>query len=90
MWHVTKINMKFFCFILFLQILELYSLSVVCHVTKLDLKFFCFLLYPQILELPSHPFYVGVQFHPEFKSRPGRPSALFLGNCQLTTEPCTC
>ncbi|KAH9703509.1 CTP synthase [Citrus sinensis] len=32
----------------------------------------------EILELPSHPFYVGVQFHPEFKSRPGRPSALFL------------
>ncbi|XP_047155339.1 CTP synthase-like isoform X1 [Vigna umbellata] len=32
-----------------------------------------------ILELPSHPFYVGVQFHPEFKSRPARPSALFLG-----------
>ncbi|CAL9018705.1 unnamed protein product [Prunus brigantina] len=23
----------------------------------------------EILELPSHPFYVGVQFHPEFKSR---------------------
>ncbi|KAK7269632.1 hypothetical protein RIF29_22365 [Crotalaria pallida] len=33
----------------------------------------------EILELPSHPFYVGAQFHPEFKSRPGRPSALFLG-----------
>lgn len=33
----------------------------------------------EILELPSHPFYVGVQFHPEFKSRPGRPSAVFLG-----------
>ncbi|GFZ04551.1 CTP synthase family protein [Actinidia rufa] len=33
----------------------------------------------EILELPSHPFYVGVQFHPEFKSRPGRPSAPFLG-----------
>ncbi|GAB4841743.1 hypothetical protein Ancab_022465 [Ancistrocladus abbreviatus] len=33
----------------------------------------------EILELPNHPFYVGVQFHPEFKSRPGRPSALFLG-----------
>ncbi|KAJ6729398.1 CTP SYNTHASE [Salix viminalis] len=33
----------------------------------------------EILELPSHPFYVGVQFHPEFKSRPRRPSALFLG-----------
>ncbi|XP_028781944.1 CTP synthase isoform X1 [Neltuma alba] len=33
----------------------------------------------EILELPSHPFYVGVQFHPEFKSRPAKPSALFLG-----------
>ncbi|KAL9274881.1 CTP synthase 2-like protein [Drosera capensis] len=33
----------------------------------------------EILELPSHPFCVGVQFHPEFKSRPGRASALFLG-----------
>ncbi|KAF5741543.1 CTP synthase [Tripterygium wilfordii] len=33
----------------------------------------------EVLELPSHPFYVGVQFHPEFKSRPGKPSALFRG-----------
>ncbi|PKA61041.1 CTP synthase [Apostasia shenzhenica] len=33
----------------------------------------------EILELPSHPYYIGVQFHPEFKSRPGKPSALFLG-----------
>ncbi|GMP71243.1 hypothetical protein CsSME_00029733 [Camellia sinensis var. sinensis] len=33
----------------------------------------------EIVELSSHPFYVGVQFHPEFKSRPGKPSALFLG-----------
>lgn len=33
----------------------------------------------QILELPGHPYYVGVQFHPEFKSRPGKPSAVFLG-----------
>ncbi|XP_028110795.1 CTP synthase 1-like isoform X1 [Camellia sinensis] len=32
----------------------------------------------EIVELSSHPFYVGVQFHPEFKSRPGKPSALFL------------
>jgi hypothetical protein len=39
----------------------------------------------QILEHPSHPYYVGVQFHPEFKSRPGRPSALFLGTL-LTYE----
>uniref|UniRef100_A0A2P2JMU5 CTP synthase (glutamine hydrolyzing) n=2 Tax=Rhizophora mucronata TaxID=61149 RepID=A0A2P2JMU5_RHIMU len=33
----------------------------------------------EIVELSSHPYYVGVQFHPEFKSRPGKPSALFLG-----------
>ncbi|TYG44860.1 hypothetical protein ES288_D11G128800v1 [Gossypium darwinii] len=33
----------------------------------------------EVLELPGHPFYVGVQFHPEFKSRPGKPSAPFLG-----------
>ncbi|KAH9703502.1 CTP synthase [Citrus sinensis] len=40
----------------------------------------------EILELPSHPFYVGVQFHPEFKSRPGRPSALFLGLILAATK----
>ncbi|KAM7252299.1 hypothetical protein ACFE04_024182 [Oxalis oulophora] len=33
----------------------------------------------EIIELPSHPYFVGVQFHPEFKSRPGKPSATFLG-----------
>ncbi|KAJ0986180.1 hypothetical protein J5N97_004536 [Dioscorea zingiberensis] len=33
----------------------------------------------EILELPTHPYFVGVQFHPEFKSRPGKPSALFSG-----------
>ncbi|KAG0459903.1 hypothetical protein HPP92_023031 [Vanilla planifolia] len=33
----------------------------------------------EILELSSHPYYVGVQFHPEFKSRPGKPSPLFMG-----------
>ncbi|CAH1412746.1 unnamed protein product [Lactuca virosa] len=33
----------------------------------------------QIVELGDHPYFVGVQFHPEFKSRPGKPSALFLG-----------
>ncbi|KAL8515813.1 hypothetical protein ACS0TY_014493 [Phlomoides rotata] len=26
----------------------------------------------EIIELPNHPYFVGVQFHPEFKSRPGR------------------
>jgi CTP synthase len=33
----------------------------------------------EIIELPEHPFYVGVQFHPEFKSRPDRPHPLFAG-----------
>ncbi|KAJ3681336.1 hypothetical protein LUZ60_015825 [Juncus effusus] len=33
----------------------------------------------EVIELPGHPYYVGVQFHPEFKSRPRKPSALFLG-----------
>lgn len=31
----------------------------------------------EIVELENHPWYVGVQFHPEFKSRPNRPHALF-------------
>jgi len=33
----------------------------------------------EIVEIPSHKFYVGVQFHPEFKSRPGKPHPLFDG-----------
>ncbi|GLT69612.1 hypothetical protein SLA2020_417490 [Shorea laevis] len=33
----------------------------------------------EIIELPNHPYFIGVQFHPEFKSRPGKPSPLFLG-----------
>ncbi len=31
----------------------------------------------EIIELPKHPFFVGTQFHPEFKSRPLRPHPLF-------------
>lgn len=33
----------------------------------------------EIVELPNHPYFIGVQFHPEYKSRPGKPSPLFLG-----------
>ncbi|KAB8100653.1 hypothetical protein EE612_031231 [Oryza sativa] len=33
----------------------------------------------QIVEIPNHRFFVGVQFHPEFMSRPSKPSALFVG-----------
>ncbi len=32
----------------------------------------------EIIELSDHPFFVGTQFHPEFKSRPLRPHPLFL------------
>ncbi len=35
----------------------------------------------EIIELPAsvHPFYVGTQFHPEYKSRPLKPHPLFIG-----------
>jgi len=44
----------------------------------------------EIIELPksAHPFFVGVQFHPEFKSRPLRPHPLFLGLIKAGIEFC--
>jgi CTP synthase len=33
----------------------------------------------EILELSGHPFFFATQYHPEFKSRPGKPSPPFLG-----------
>ena len=33
----------------------------------------------EIVELQGHPWFVGCQFHPEFKSRPNRPHPLFSG-----------
>jgi len=32
----------------------------------------------EIVELRDHPYFIGTQFHPEFKSRPGKPHPLFL------------
>ncbi len=32
---------------------------------------------PEIVELPDHPWYIGVQFHPELKSKPFEPHPLF-------------
>lgn len=32
---------------------------------------------PEIMEIPSHPWFIGVQFHPELKSRPFAPHPLF-------------
>ena len=34
---------------------------------------------PEIVEIKGHPFFVAVQFHPEFKSRPFTPHPLFAG-----------
>jgi CTP synthase len=36
----------------------------------------------EIAELPGHPWYVAVQFHPEFKSKPTRPHPLFASFVQ--------
>ncbi len=33
----------------------------------------------ETVEVGEHPFFVGVQYHPEFKSRPNKPHPLFLG-----------
>ncbi len=34
---------------------------------------------PEIVEIPTHPWFVGVQYHPELKSRPFEPHPLFAG-----------
>ena len=33
----------------------------------------------EMVKLNNHPYFVGCQFHPEFKSRPNRPAPLFVG-----------
>ena len=33
----------------------------------------------EMMELPNHPWFMGAQFHPEFKSRPNRPHPVFRG-----------
>jgi len=33
----------------------------------------------EVVELPSHPFFIGTQFHPEYKSTPENPHPLFKG-----------
>ena len=33
----------------------------------------------EVMELGSHPYFVGVQYHPEYLSRPIKPSAPYLG-----------
>jgi CTP synthase len=40
----------------------------------------------EAIELPGKRFFVGVQFHPEFKGRPNRPHPLFLGLLQAALK----
>ena len=40
----------------------------------------------EMIELPSHPWYVAVQFHPEFKSKPLKPHPLFAGFVQAAHQ----
>jgi CTP synthase len=40
----------------------------------------------EIMEYRDHPFFVGVQFHPELRSRPNRPHPLFLKFIEVATE----
>jgi CTP synthase len=40
----------------------------------------------EIAELPGHPWFVGTQFHPEFKSRPDAPHPLFRGFVRACRE----
>lgn len=38
----------------------------------------------EIIELPQHPFFIGVQFHPEYKSTVENPHPLFVGFVKAT------
>lgn len=41
---------------------------------------------PEIIELPDHPWFVGVQFHPELKSKPFDPHPLFASFIKAAME----
>jgi CTP synthase len=43
-------------------------------------------LLPEIIELPDHPWFIGVQFHPELKSRPFDPHPLFASFIAAAVE----
>jgi CTP synthase len=38
------------------------------------------------MELPNHPYFVGTQAHPEFKSRPMKPAPLFDGFIKVSSK----
>lgn len=40
----------------------------------------------EVIELPDHPFFIGVQYHPEFKSRPDKPQPIFKAFVKKAAE----
>ena len=40
----------------------------------------------EVMEIPSHPWFVGVQFHPEYKSTVANPHPLFVGFVNAAKE----
>jgi len=40
----------------------------------------------EMVEVPEHPFFIGTQAHPEFKSRPNRPHPLFRGLVEAAVQ----
>jgi CTP synthase len=43
-------------------------------------------LLPEIIEFPHHPWFIGVQYHPELKSRPFEPHPLFASFIAAAVE----
>jgi CTP synthase len=41
---------------------------------------------PEIVEIPDHPWFIGVQFHPELKSKPFEPHPLFTSFIRAALE----
>jgi CTP synthase len=41
---------------------------------------------PEIIEIPSHPWFIGVQYHPELKSKPFDPHPLFVSFIKAALE----
>ncbi|HNS86440.1 MAG TPA: gamma-glutamyl-gamma-aminobutyrate hydrolase family protein, partial [Parvularculaceae bacterium] len=41
---------------------------------------------PEIMEIPDHPWFIGVQYHPELKSRPFDPHPLFASFIKASVE----
>jgi CTP synthase len=41
---------------------------------------------PEIIEIPDHPWFIGVQYHPELKSKPFEPHPLFTSFVKAAVE----